>query len=152
MLLSILFLFFHQNTFCQKMKLALQITNTEKSKDSHSSTERWHLDGLQLSYSQSFTGRLSGKKEERKNITLTTIQVQEIEKYLGEKGLFKNIPSPKYSEFMIPYSATNVHLSIQKNEQELSDIHLYDISTEIVNNEDYKHILALANHLKKLFN
>jgi hypothetical protein len=131
-----------------KLNITLQITHTEKSKDSHSTTETWNLKDKALFYGQSFGGRLSSKKPIRKNNSLSTSQIAEIEKLLSDKDLYKNIPSPKYSEFHVPYSAIHVRLNIQK-EEESFEIDLYDLASEIPKNTDYQSIEALTRLLKK---
>lgn len=145
------FVLWFQTVNCQniqKLKFTLNISHTEKSKDSHSKNEIWKLEGDDLSFYQSFSGRLSAKKPVRKTQKLSAAQITAIEKLLMENDLYKNIPSPKYSEFMIPYSAISAHLSISKDKENYS-IQLYGLAREMPKNMDYQGMMTLVVFLNE---
>ena len=135
----------------QDMQFTLSFTTTEKSKDSHSIVENWKLDGKELIYNRNFGGRLSSKKPERKSVKLNNDQIREIEGLFIEKSLHKNIPPDKHNEFHAPYTAIYVHLSIRHNDENY-DIHLYDLASQLPEDETYQSIDSVVKILKGFIN
>jgi hypothetical protein len=132
--------------FSQSSKNDLKINYShvykESSKDSHSIIEKWNLEGETLTYTKSYTGHLGKKQPEKQNQKLSKNQLELIEKLLEEKQLYKNIPSLKYSDFESPYTAIHVNLILEKKKQKF-EIDLYNISTLISEDLNYKDIKAL---------
>jgi hypothetical protein len=128
------------------MNLNLQITHTEKSKDSHSSTEIWHIKNNILSYQETFSGRLSGQKPMTKTKNLSENNLISIEKILHENNLLISIEMPKYNEFHTPYTAILVDLRIEIKAN-IFHIQVYDTQIGMKANADYKNILVLQKCL-----
>jgi hypothetical protein len=138
MLLNTLFL----STSDNELKLTYAHTYKESSKSSYSINEKWILGADALIYSKSYTGRLGNKESEKKLQKLTKNQIGLVEKLLEEKKLYKNIPSPKYSDFKNPYTSVHVNLMIEKNSEKF-EIDLYDIAESLDDDANYKNIKSL---------
>lgn len=117
---------------------------SESSKDSHSIIEKWVLENETLIYSKSFTGHLGKNLPEKKQQYLSAEQLTLVKKLLEEKKLYKNIPSPKYSDFKSPYTAIHVNLIIKKNKESF-EIDLYDVAQSLPKDLTYLDIKSLEN-------
>ncbi|MDX2172211.1 MAG: hypothetical protein SFY56_03780 [Bacteroidota bacterium] len=128
------------------LKINYSHVHKESSKDSHSIIEKWVLENGALNYSKSYTGRLGKKSPEKKQQNLSDEQLILVKKLLNEKELYKNIPSPKYSDFKSPYTAIHVNLILKKNTESF-EIDLYEVVESITKNPTYSDIKTLENLL-----
>lgn len=84
----VLFLILSNTSHSQQPFLAIYYSYSEKSKDSHSTTENISLSGTTVVYSVKYTGRKGpDQKDERKECTLTNEQVSNIRKAISDKQL-----------------------------------------------------------------
>jgi len=148
--LSIMLSMLFHNCQAQSSKMfRIQINHIEKSKDSHTITEIWNLQNGTLYYQKNGSGRMGGMKEKSEK-KLTKEQINKIQDLITKGNLYQNIPSPKYSEFRVPYNALEVHATFHKSEKEVFDIQLYEIYKEMGKNEVYQNIHVVVIELNKI--
>jgi len=84
----VLFFTFSKASHSQQPFLSIYSSYSEKSKDSHSTTENISLSGTTVVYSVKYTGRRGpDQKDERKECTLSNEQVSNIRKAIRDKQL-----------------------------------------------------------------
>lgn len=70
-----------------QLKLQIIMTRGESSRDSHSVKTTIAVSGQKLTYTRSYTGRLSGRAPERKEFDLTADDVRKIADWVKSKNL-----------------------------------------------------------------
>jgi uncharacterized protein YcgL (UPF0745 family) len=128
------------------MKLTLSITHQERSKDSHSTNQVWKIEGNELSFSENYQGRRGNKKPIQKKSSISDVELESISNLLENKGLYIQMPSPKYNEFNAPYSAIHVNLKTHKDKEDFV-IDIYKLAKNIPEDAVYQKINELKNLL-----
>jgi hypothetical protein len=84
----IIFFAFNKFGYSQQPSMTIYYYYSEKSRDSHSSTENISINGSAVSYSVKYSGRKGpNDKDEAKTCTLTNEQLEKINKTIKEKHL-----------------------------------------------------------------
>jgi hypothetical protein len=87
-ILMILFIAFSKNSYSQQASLVISYSNSEKSRDSHSTVENFSLNGENLVYSVKYTGRRGpDQKDESKIQRLSAEQVTTINNIISKYNL-----------------------------------------------------------------
>ncbi|MEM7184117.1 MAG: hypothetical protein AAF518_24680 [Spirochaetota bacterium] len=131
------------------MDLQLTITRTERSKDSYSIIEMWRITNNDISLQKSYSGRLSGRKPQSQKNAISEEEIKTIHTFLENNNLLKNVLSPKYNQFHVPYNATHVTLKISQSPGEFFLLDLYNLTKQINKNPDFKKINSLKRILKQ---
>ena len=140
-----------QKTAAQIFSLLVSHTSSERSKDSHSTTETFNLTGKNLSYTVTYSGRKGpNQKDEEKKCVLTDEQVNKISATLQEKKL--NVTDSLINNLTgmeAPYTAETITITVTKGNK-ITKIRVKGTSAQVSNKTVYSNSLYLINMISRM--
>jgi hypothetical protein len=130
----------------ETLHFSLRITTTEKSKDSHSTTQTWLVKDNELAYTKTYSGRGQERPPLKNTQKLTTEQIESL-KELINTHLQQNIEVPKQTEFNTPYNAVRCVWELKAKDQTFR-IELYELSKNIIESRIYQQLKEITQILK----
>lgn len=125
---------------------SLTITTSEKSKDSHSTTQTWVVKNNELTHTKTYKGRGQERLPVKTIKKITAPQIESLKEMI-DASLHQNIEVPKQTEFNAPYNATRCVWVCQVKAQTFR-IELYELSKNISESRIYQRLQEIAQILK----
>ena len=140
-----------KKTEVQTFSLSVSYASSEKSRDSHSTKETFSLDGKNLSYAVTYSGRKGPNQiDEKKNCVLTDEQINKILTTLKEKKLNVEdslIVNP--SNIEPPYTSEAITISVTKGSK-TTKIRVKGTYVQLANKTLYTNSLYFINVISKM--
>jgi len=135
----------------QQFSLTISSTNSEKGRDSHSTTEFIKIEDKAASYSVKYSGRKGpNQKDEEKKCTLTTAQVNKIKALMKERHLDVTDSLIDNSLASESYATTASITITEKKGTGLMKIKVKGLTKEIGNKPLYKNSHYLVSFVSDM--